>query len=162
MHSVWTGQQPFSAPRNKTPTLVLPNTMVLAGKRPSFPPGTLDPIVGLAKRCWDDNPALRPEIGEIVEGLQHPSLLASVPDVSHFDYRECGERILLFQRLTATSNELGAKMAECERTQIALIEKTRECEQLRRELVQRNRRSVGRSSLVRINRSASFGKLGLD
>jgi TPR repeat protein/serine/threonine protein kinase len=124
MYSVWAGDEPFVAPPRRTLTLQQLNQMLVSGTRPTFPPGTPEPLVSLAKRCWDDSPELRPEIGEIVEGLHDPILLAAVPDLSHFDYREYGERILLFQELAECRAECGALKAE-------LLESRRECEQLR-------------------------------
>jgi TPR repeat protein len=135
IYAVWTAEEPYPPRPGENPIVGFRNRVV-GGARPEFPPDTPERLVALAQRCWDGNPNSRPGIGEIVEELQHPALLASIPDLSRFHYREYAEKLLLAPRLEAMSQELAAKKAECDALLIAktaecearLREKTRECE----------------------------------
>jgi serine/threonine protein kinase len=97
MYSVWTGQNPFSAPPNSRKPLsaLMVYKSILSGSRPVFPPGTPELLKTLAEQCWDADRALRPEIGKVVEDLQNPSLLASIDDLSERDLGKYLDKLLL-------------------------------------------------------------------
>ena len=73
---VLTGEVPFIS--EKTNWTVAP--AVLRGDRPSRPehPSCTDDLWALIKRCWDQDPGLRPEIPEVSQTF------SSIPRISGF------------------------------------------------------------------------------
>jgi serine/threonine protein kinase len=88
IYSVWTGLPPFANADGQPLDPVVACDLIASGKRPEFPESTPKPLVTLAKRCWSRSPDRRPEIGKLVADLQSPTLVGSIPELSHDDYRE--------------------------------------------------------------------------
>jgi serine/threonine protein kinase len=89
IYAVMEGKEPFYENDGTAPpsTFVL-QARVISGERPSFSARLQrSPLADLARECWAPDPETRPTFSEILHRLSDESLLDSIPNLDHEEFR---------------------------------------------------------------------------